>query len=113
PDSGLVLPLLTHLGMAACVGAAGGLAFGLGRGGPGSAFRGLLSGLFGGMVGAVLYEMMVATAYPLVKVYEPIPTELVPRILLHFSVAVLTALVAGLNLEARPEDRAAPPASAA
>jgi hypothetical protein len=64
--------LLVHGLPWAAVGAAGGLAFGIGLGGRARAGRALLGGLLGAVAGAFLFEMIGAMALPGSKTVEPI-----------------------------------------
>jgi hypothetical protein len=104
PDSPppLAAPLFTHLGIWAAVGVAGGLALGLGLGDRGSIARSAVGGLAGVLLGTFLIEVVIALVFPSMRVYEPIPEERVPRLIVHLGVAVATALGAALALrEAR------------
>jgi hypothetical protein len=109
-SSGLIVLFLTHAGIFAGVGAAAGLALGLGLGerraiGPAS-----FGGLVGALVGTFVFEASNSLAFPLLRTFEPIPTEAVPRILAHLCVAVGSALVAGLAVEMRAKSEPSLPA---
>ena len=65
--------LLVHGLPWAAVGAAGGLAFGIGLGGRARAVRGLLGGLLGAIAGAFLYEIIGALALPDARSSSPSP----------------------------------------
>jgi hypothetical protein len=93
---GLVVLFLTHAGIFTGIGAAAGLALGVGLDDRPALGRALLGGLFGALVGTVAYEAALAAAFPLLRTYEPLSTERVPRLLAHLLVAACTALLAGL-----------------
>lgn len=92
----LFLPLLMHGGVWSAVGAAGGLALGLGLGGLGRAARGLLGGLVGGALGAVAFEVIGGFAFPLDRTVDPVSATWVTRLLARLCVGVLTAACAAL-----------------
>jgi hypothetical protein len=97
PEGGGMLVLfLTHAGIFAGVGAASGLALGLGLNDRPALGRVLFGGLLGALIGTVAYEAALGTAFPLMRTYEPLSTERVPRLLAHLCVAACTALLAGL-----------------
>ena len=60
----LMLPLLTLGSICSAVGAAGGLAFGVGLGGRDRWMKSLLGGLLGAGLGTVVYEVVGALAFP-------------------------------------------------
>jgi hypothetical protein len=97
PEGGGMLVLfLTHAGIFAGVGAAAGLALGLGLNDRSALGRALFGGQLGALIGTVAYEAALATAFPLMRTYEPLSTERAPRLLAHLLVAACTALLAGL-----------------
>jgi hypothetical protein len=83
--------LLTHGGPWGAIGAAGGLAFGIGLGGRGLAVRTLLGGLLGGVAGAILYELLGALALPATKIIEPIAATWGVRLLAQVLAVIPTA----------------------
>ena len=93
---GLLVLFLTHAGIFAGIGAASGLALGLGLNDRPALSRALFGGLLGALIGTVAYETALATAFPLLRTYEPLSTEWVPRLLAHLLVAACAALLAGL-----------------
>jgi hypothetical protein len=101
PISGdLILPLLTQGGVWTVVGAAGGLALGLGRGGRGLALRAGLGGLLGAALGAIVYEAVGAFGFPNDETDQPVSKTWVTRLLVRVLVAVLTAAGAALAAQA-------------
>jgi hypothetical protein len=99
---GLIPPLLLHGGIWGAIGAAGGLAFGLGRGGRGQAAQALLGGLLGALQGAVLYELIGALAFPTSRTDQPAAADWTPRLLARLLVAGLAALGAALAVAGPP-----------
>jgi hypothetical protein len=100
--------MLLHAGVWGAVGAAGGLAFGLGLGGRSRAVRALLGGLVGAALATALYEVVGAAAFPLARTYRPLATGWGPRLLARLAVAVLSAAGAALAVQsprARPGRR--------
>jgi len=89
---GLVPPLLMHGGIWGAIGAAGGLAFGLGLGGRGHAARALLGGLLGALMGTALYEILGALAFPMSRTDHPVAADWAPRLLARLLVATLAAV---------------------
>jgi hypothetical protein len=88
---GLVPPLLMHGGIWGAIGAAGGLAFGLGLGGRGHAAKALLGGLLGALMGTALYEILGALAFPMSRTDHPVAAAWAPRLLARLLVATLAA----------------------
>ena len=93
---GLIEPLLVHAGIWGAIGAAGGLAFGLGAGGRGQWLRGLVGGLVGAVLGAAIYEIVGATAFPMSRTFLPSAAEWPPRLMARLLVATLAAVGAAL-----------------
>jgi hypothetical protein len=87
----LVLPLMIHGGIWAACGLAGGIAFGIGLGG--GRVR-VLNAALGGLIGAALYEMIGAMAFPAAKTTSPISFTWTSRLLARLLVASMTGLVA-------------------
>jgi hypothetical protein len=83
--------LLVHGLPWAAVGAAGGLAFGIGLGGRARPSRGLLGGLLGAIAGTFLYEIIGAMALPDHKIIEPIAATWGVRLLAQFLAVIPTA----------------------
>jgi hypothetical protein len=96
--------LLVHGLPWSALGAAGGLAFGIGLGGRARAARGLVGGLLGAFAGAILYEIIGALALPGSKIIDPIAATWGVRLLTQFlAVIPLAAGVAALVSD--PPDR--------
>ena len=95
----MIPPLLTHAGVAALLGASGGLAFGLGLGGRGRAIRGMVGGLVGGAIGAVLCEVALAVVFPDERTGAPIASAWTPRLMAHVLIDLLACLGAGAVVE--------------
>ena len=96
PISGdLLLPLLTQGGVWCVLGAAGGIALGLGLGSPGLALRAGLGGLLGAL-GATIYEAVGASAFPHDETDQPVSKTWVTRLALRMLVALLAAAGAAL-----------------
>jgi hypothetical protein len=88
---GFIPPLLMHGGIWGAVGAAGGLAFGLGLGGRDRAARALIGGLLGALLGTVLYDLIGALAFPMSRTDFPVAADWPPRLLARLLVAGLAA----------------------
>jgi hypothetical protein len=61
----LLLPVFVRGGICAVIGAAAGLAFGLGKSGPACALRSLTGGLLGSVLGIVAFESVNALLFPM------------------------------------------------
>ena len=92
----IIPSLLAHSGVAALVGAAAGLAFGMGSRGRGMALRAAIGGLVGAALGACLYEILGAILFPVAKTGDPLAASGSARFLWH----VLVDLLAGLGAAA-------------
>jgi hypothetical protein len=76
-EPSLLLPLLTHGGIWTAIGAAGGLAFGLGAGGWNRTVHAILGGVVGAVLGTVAFVVFQAAAFPLQQSEELLgPTRL-------------------------------------
>ena len=84
--------ILTHGGVAAMIGAAGGLAFGVGLGGRQLAVRGMVGGLIGAALGATLVEVLVAVIFPHERIGSPIASAWESRLITHALVDLLACL---------------------
>jgi hypothetical protein len=105
-ETGMLLGLLTHAGIWVPIGAAAGLAFGIGLGGPRSIALALLGGLAGAALGTMAYEVINGLVFPNARLDKPIPDESQSRILGAFCVTIFTAAGAALGVgERKPVDR--------
>lgn len=98
----LFVPLLMHGGIWSAVGAAGGLAFGLGLGGRGMAPRALLGGLSGALLGTIGYELVGALVFPLAGTSHALSATAPTRLLACLFVTIPVALCAGRAVLAPP-----------
>jgi hypothetical protein len=96
PESGFTILFLTHAAIFIGIGGASGLGLGLGLGDGRSLVTGLLGGLLGGFLGTVTLETVDSLAFPLMRTFEPIASERIPRAVMYLCLAAVTALVAGL-----------------
>jgi ABC-type transport system involved in cytochrome c biogenesis permease subunit len=104
------LPLLTLGSICSSVGAAGGLAFGIGLGGRSRWVKSLVGGLVGAALATFVYEVVGGIAFPADKTELPISQTLVTRAMLHVLVATLTAVGSALALGLSSGKRDASPA---
>ena len=107
----LVLPMLTLGAICSSVGAAGGLAFGVGLGGRDRWMKSLVGGLIGAALGTVAYELVGALAFPTDRTELPISVTHATRAMLHILVAAMTAVgsALALGLSARKRNAGPPP----
>jgi hypothetical protein len=107
----LILPLLTVGSICSAIGAAGGLAFGIGLGGRDRWIKSLLGGMLGAGLGTVAYEVVGAIAFATDKTELAISMTAVTRAMLHVLVATLAAVGAALalGLSSKRRDPAPPP----
>jgi hypothetical protein len=96
PQQGLIVLFLTHVVIFAGVGAVAGAALGLGLSDRSALGRALFGGLLGALVGTFALEAINSLAFPLVRTFEPTPTERLMRLNVHLCVALGTGLLAGL-----------------
>ena len=108
PESGMLPALLTHAGIWAPIGAAAGLAFGVGLGRPRTILLALFGGLAGAALGTIAYEVVNSLAFPNLRLDKPIPGEAPSRILGDFCITIFTALgvVLGVGERNAKADRA-------
>lgn len=89
----LLFPLLIHGGIWGLLGAAGGLAFGLGLGvDKASVVRGVLGGTAGALLGTVVYELLGVMLTPLAETSRPLSITPATRLLARICVTALAAL---------------------
>jgi hypothetical protein len=96
PEQGLLILFFTHAAIFAGLGAASGLGLGLASAGRPRLMASAFGGMFGALIGTVAFESAIGLAFPLMRTYETISTEWLPRLLLYLCVATGTALLAGL-----------------
>jgi hypothetical protein len=106
PEQGLLILFLTHAAIFAGIGATSGLALGLGLENRSAMVRAVFGGMLGALIGTFAFETANSLAFPLMRTYEPISTEWLPRLLTHLCVATFTALLAGLAA-GRPAENSA------
>jgi hypothetical protein len=106
----IVLPLIVHVGIWSAVGAAGGLALGIGLGERRRLSRTALGGLVGATAGAVAYELVGAALFPFAGTAQPVSTTWGTRLLARLAVTTLAAAgaVLGLSEPRRPPGSPAP-----
>jgi hypothetical protein len=97
----LVLPLLTLGAICSSVGAAGGLAFGIGLGGRDRWMKSLVGGLIGAALATVAYELVGAVAFPTSRTELPISRAYATRAMLHVLVATFAGVGSALDLSSR------------
>jgi hypothetical protein len=96
PEQGLLILFFTHAAIFAGLGAAAGLGLGLGFEDRSRLSGSVFGGMFGALIGTVAFETANSLAFPLMRTYEPISSEWLPRLLVYLCVAAGTALMAGL-----------------
>jgi hypothetical protein len=107
----LVIPMLTLGSICSSVGAAGGLAFGIGRGGGRDRWlKSMGGGLLGAALATVVYELVGAVAFSTDKTELPISHTYWTRAMLHVLVATLAALgsALALGMSSKKRDAASP-----
>jgi hypothetical protein len=109
PEQGLLILSLTQAGIFAGIGAVSGTALGVGLNDRSALGRALFGGLLGALLGTVLFGTVLSLAFPLFRTFEPIPTEPIPRLMMHLSVAVCIGVLAGLAVIRRPGKSVAVP----
>jgi hypothetical protein len=107
----LLVPLFMHAAVWVGLGAAGGLAFGLGLGdGSRHLPRALAGGATGALIGTVLYEVAGTVLFPLDQTGLPVAAAAPPRLVAFALVNLLTAAgAAWAVVSARPSGEAATP----
>lgn len=90
----IIFPLLIHCGIWSAIGAAGGVALGLGLGSKQRIIAAAFGGLIGGALGTVFYEILGAVAFPASRTTEPIANDWAPRLIGNLAVAMLAATIA-------------------
>jgi hypothetical protein len=92
--SSLLVPILVHGGLWCALGAAAGLAYGLGRTGlnPAGLLKSAIGGLVGAALGVVVYDAIGFGLFPLSRTDESFAASITTRMLAHLCVAVFVAL---------------------
>jgi hypothetical protein len=104
PD--LTTPLLIHAGAWATAGAAGGMAFGLGlRANRRRLARATFGGLIGAALGAAVFELLGAVAFPLANTPRPLALTWTARLVARLLVATLAAIGAAAMIAREPAGR--------
>jgi hypothetical protein len=107
PEQGMTILFVAHAVIFMGIGAASGLALGLGLGDRPATVRALLGGLLGGFLGTMALATVYSVAYPLMRTFEPIAPEPIPRLVMYLCVATGIGLVAGLTSGYQRSPRAA------
>jgi hypothetical protein len=88
----LLFAMAIHGGIWSAIGAAGGLAFGVGLGGGRDvALRAAIGGLLGAALGTMVYDLAGAVIAPLAETGSPLSATSSTRLLARVAVAVLAA----------------------
>jgi hypothetical protein len=90
----LGLALRTHGAIWLAVGAAAGLAYGLGLGGAANAVRATVGGILGAALATAIYEFSGAIVLPLAETFRPMSPSMWARLLAHLVVALSIAVAA-------------------
>jgi hypothetical protein len=104
-QTGVLFMLLTHLAIFGGVGAAAGWALAWGSGEHRLTLRCMIGGVVGALLGTMLGDVINLIAFPLLRMYEPVPVKPLPRLILNLWVAI--AVAAGVALAARKRLRGA------
>jgi hypothetical protein len=97
-EPSLLIGLVLHGAVWAAIGAAGGMAFGLGLGERRKLPHAVAGGLIGAIVGTAVYEVIGAALFPLDGTALPVSDTWKSRLLARLAVACGTTLVAALFL---------------
>ena len=100
PD-GLTEPLLMHAGIWGAIGCVGGTGVRTGGRGPAVCVRGMVGGLMGAVLGAAIYEITGALAFPMSRTFQPSASEWAPRLMARLLVSGLAAVGAALAVADR------------
>jgi hypothetical protein len=87
----LILPFLVHAGIWSSVAATAGLAFGIGLRSRRRLTLVALHGLLGGLLGAAIYEVLAALAFPTGRTTEPLAGAWAPRLIGRLTVSIASA----------------------
>jgi hypothetical protein len=97
PLTGLTVSLTTHAGLLLPLGAAAGLALGIGLDRREELIGSLLGALLGACVAVVVFEIVAALGFPLEQEPAPIPGHRVARLLIHLGLALFVACFAAIG----------------
>lgn len=95
-------PLLLHLGLWVPIGAAGGVAYALGRDGRRLLLLAALGGAVGVFLGTIAFEILGATIFPLDQTARPISSSPASRLLARLLIGMATSLGIVLATTFRP-----------
>lgn len=99
----LIRPFLVHAGLWAPLGAAGGLAFGLGAGRRGSALAtAAIGGAVGALLGTAAYDLIGGLAFPLARTDTAISLTWLTRLIARLCVTLGTVAGTALSIRDRP-----------
>jgi hypothetical protein len=99
----LTLPLLVHGGIWAACGLVGGAAFAIGLGaGRTPLMKAAFGGLIGAFLGAALYQLIGATAFPHDNTTSPLAAFWIARVLARMLVATFSGLLAAVAISTAP-----------
>jgi hypothetical protein len=87
----MALALRTHGGIWIAIGAAAGLAFGIGLGNWTRMARAVIGGILGAGLAAAIYEFGGAFLFPLAATARPMAADVIPRLFAHLTVALCVA----------------------
>jgi hypothetical protein len=96
----LILPLLIHCGIWSAIGAAGGVSLGLGLGLKKRIASVAFAGLIGGALGAGVYELIGALAFPTSLTTDPLAIYWAPRLMGKLAVTLLATTLAVVAINA-------------
>ena len=101
-EQGLLILFFTHAAIFTGLGAAAGLGLGLGLENRSTISAAVFGGMIGALIGTVAFETTLSLAFPLMRTFEPISTERLPRMLLYLCVALCTGLLSGMMCDRSP-----------
>jgi hypothetical protein len=107
PEQGFLALFLARAAIFMPLGAAAGLALGLGLYDRATFMSALCGGLAGALLGTIALESAISISFPLLPTFEVIPTGWPSRLITHLCVAAFTAAMAGLAA-AKPVKKLAP-----
>ncbi len=99
--SDLLFPLLIHGVTWSAIAAVAGMAFGFGVGGRGGVMKGLLGGLSGALVAAVLFELTASILFPTHRTTQPISVSQESRLLARMLVSLVASFMVAITLRER------------